>query len=150
MVSVLFFVLTLLIGSGMGFLTNDAKFSKHYLHRISRNNEQQRIFRNIMGKLIDTETNTIYSLDGQKQQGILSNAGPSADPSTKYLEDLACLEACYKCVEDYPLTTVRFFYWKIRKCFFFFRLFSARKRRPIIVDRCAIVLTVVLICQSTR
>jgi hypothetical protein len=94
----------------MSFLTNDAKFSKHYLHRISRNNEQQRIFRNIMGKLIDTETNTIYSLDGQKQQGILSNAGPSADPSTKYLEDLACLEACYKCVEDYPLTTVRFFY----------------------------------------
>jgi hypothetical protein len=96
----------------MSYLTNDVKYYKHHLHRIFPNNEQQqqRILRNIMGKLIDTETNTIYSLDGQKQQGILSNAGPSADPSTKYLEDLACLEACYKCVEDYPLTTVRFFY----------------------------------------
>ena len=27
-------------------------------------------------------------------------------PSTRSLENLACLEACYKCVEDYPLTSV--------------------------------------------
>lgn len=109
MVSVLFFFLTLLIGSSVGYLTNEAKFSKHHLHRISRNNEQQRVLRSIMGKLIDTESNTLYNLDGQKQQSIFSNAGTSADPSIRFLEDLACLEACYKCVEDYPLTTVRVF-----------------------------------------
>jgi hypothetical protein len=113
MVSVIFFSLTLLIGLSLGFLTNDVKYSKHHLHRVSRNNEQQRVLRSIMGKLIDTETNTIYRIEGQKQQGLSSaDIGTSASvgSSTRFLEDLACLEACYKCVEDYPLTTVRFFY----------------------------------------
>ena len=68
-----------------------------------------------MGKLIDTETNTIYSIDGQKQQGSSSNVGTSAasmsnGPSTRFIEDLACLEACYKCVEDYPVAMVRFIF----------------------------------------
>jgi hypothetical protein len=109
MVSILFFSLTLLISLSLGFLTNDVKFSKHHLHRISRNTEQQHILRSIMGKLIDTETNTIYRLDGQKQQDFLptdTGVSASVDSSTRFLEDLACLEACYKCVEDYPLMTV--------------------------------------------
>jgi len=68
MVSVFLLFLVLIIESGMGFLTNDVKFHhNHHLNRISRNNQQHRSLRDIMGKLIDTETNTIYSIDGQKQ-----------------------------------------------------------------------------------
>jgi hypothetical protein len=113
MTSVLFFFFVLLIGSSTAFLDKGVKYRHHHLNRISRNSEQQRALRNIMGKLIDTETNTIYSLDGHKQQGTSSNieataASMSIGPSTRFLEDLACLEACYKCVEDYPFITVSF------------------------------------------
>jgi hypothetical protein len=113
MVSIFVLFIALIVGSSMGFRTNDVKY--HHNNHLNRNNEQQqRLIRNIMGKLIDTETNTIYSIDGQKQQGLPSNTGIMAasmpiDLSTRFIEDLACLEACYKCVEDYPLTTVRFF-----------------------------------------
>jgi len=139
----------------MGFLTNDVKYQNHHFNRISRNNEQQRPIRNIMGKLIDTETNTIYSLDGQKQQGMPTNAGAMTasipiGPSTRFLEDLACLEACYKCVEDYPLAMVSFFFIDLIYEYDFCLLSSARRRQPITVAQCAIVLTVVLECQSKR
>jgi len=148
MVGVFLFFLILLVGSSMGYLSNDVKVHNHHFNRISRNNERHRPLRNIMGKLIDTETNTIYSIDGQKQQGT-SVASLSMDPSTKFSEDLACLEACYKCVEDYPLVTVRIFIDFIYK-YYSFSLSSARKKQPIIVVQCVIVLTVVLKCQSTR
>ena len=108
MVSILLPFLIFLIGSTMAFMPNGLTFSKSY-QRISRQHEQQnRALRNIMGKLFDTETNTIYNLDGQKNQGIpLNSAGSMAvGPSTRFIEDLACLEACYKCVEDYPQTAV--------------------------------------------
>ncbi len=75
-----------------------------------------------MGKLIDTETNTIYRLDGQKQQDFLptdTGVSASVDSSTRFLEDLACLEACYKCVEDYPLMTVWLLFDKWEESFFF-------------------------------
>lgn len=117
MVSALFFFLIFLTSSSMAF-KNDVKFPDHNLNRISRNTEQQRALRNLLGKLIDTETNTIYSLDGQKQHGSPPNtgtmaAGMSSIPSVKFLEDLACLEACYKCVEDYPLVLVGYFFFLI-------------------------------------
>ncbi len=151
MVSVFLFFLILLVSSSMGYLSNDVKFHNHHLNRISRNNERQRPLRNIMGKLIDTETNTIYSIDGQKQQGT-SVASLSMNPSTKFSEDLACLEACYKCVEDYPLVTVKVFFFFINFIYeyYLFSLSSARRKQPIIVVQCVIVLTVVLKCQSNR
>ncbi len=148
MVSTFLLLLILLVGSSIGYLANNAKFHNYHSNRITRNNERQRPVRNIMGKLIDTETNTIYSIDGQKQQGTSSNTGTSVaslsmNPSTKFSEDLACLEACYKCVEDYPLATVRIFIDFIYK-YYSFSLSSARRKQPIIVVQCVIVLTVVL------
>jgi len=112
MVSLPFLSLVMLVGMNMALIHNGVKLHKYHSNRISRNNEhQQRALRNIMGKLIDTETNTIYSIDGQKQQGISSNVGTTVASmsnglSTRFIDDLACLEACYKCVEDYPLTMV--------------------------------------------
>ena len=149
MVSLLLLFLISLIGSSMTFRADDL----NYFHRHARHNEQQqRVLRNILGKLIDTESNTIYNLDAQKQQGISSNTGASisAGPSTRVFEDLACLEACYKCVEDYPLTTVRSSLSLFFDADLFFRSFSARKKQPIIVDQCAIVRTVALVSQSNR
>lgn len=157
MVSIFVLFIALIVGSSMGFRTSDVKYHhKHHLNRLSRNSEQQQqhLIRNIMGKLIDTETNTIYSIDGQKQQGLPSNTGIMAasmpiDLSTRFIEDLACLEACYKCVEDYPLTTVRCFL--CTECVSsLILLFSVRKKQPIIVVQCAIVPTVVLECQLKK
>jgi hypothetical protein len=113
MVRYFLLIFILLVGSSIAFIHNNVILPNHRLTRSSRNHEQQRNLRNIMGKLFDTETNTIYSIDGQKQQGSSSNTEAAAASmpvglSTRYLEDLACLEACYKCVEDYPLNTVSF------------------------------------------
>ena len=110
MVSILLPFLVFLIGSAMSLMPNDLTYSKSF-QRISRQHHPEqpnRAFRNIMGKLFDTETNTIYNLDGQKHQGTPINptGSMSVGPSTRFMEDLACLEACYKCVEDYPLTAV--------------------------------------------
>jgi hypothetical protein len=144
----------MLAGLSVALISSDMKHRNHRLNRLSRNSDQQRILRNIMGKLIDTETNTIYSIDGQKQQGMSSNSGAALTDmgsisSTKLLEDLACLEACYRCVEDYPMTNVNFLPIKQNK-YYLFSISSARKKQPIIVDQCAIVLTAVLAYQSTR
>ena len=113
MVNLLLILFVILLGSSVAFTRNDIKLNNRNSRRISRNIEHQRPLRTMMGKLIDTETNTIYTVDGQKQQGTSSNTGAAAEalavgPSTRFLEDLACLEACYKCVEDYPLATVNF------------------------------------------
>lgn len=110
MVSILLPFLVFLIGSAMSLMPNDLTYSKSF-QRISRQHHPEqpnRAFRNIIGKLFDTETNTIYNLDGQKHQGTPLNptGSMSVGPSTRFMEDLACLEACYKCVEDYPLTAV--------------------------------------------
>ncbi|CAF1284508.1 unnamed protein product [Adineta steineri] len=111
MVCLFYLSLVMLIGMNMAFIHNDIKFQKHHMNRLFRSNEEQRALRNIMGKLIDTETNTIYSIDGQKQHGSSSSNVAKSDASTsiglspRFIEDLACLEACYKCVEDYPFAS---------------------------------------------
>ncbi|UJR22704.1 hypothetical protein I4U23_025740 [Adineta vaga] len=90
MVSFFFLSIIVFAGVNWAFTTNDVKMNRHHLNRLSRSNDQQRTIRNIM--------------DGQKQQGLSSVVPMSNEPSSRYLEDLACLEACYKCVEDYPVT----------------------------------------------
>lgn len=76
--------------------------SEYPSHQISRYNEHQRRFlRNLMGKLIDTHTSTIYNVEGQRQHST------ATVPSSKFIEDLACLEACYTCVEEFPVISVR-------------------------------------------
>ncbi len=108
MVSFFLLLSVMLVGSSIAYIHNDGKLNpSHRLNRIYRHNEYQRKLRNIMGKIFDTDTNTIYSIEGQKQQAAASLAPGLSD---KNLEDLACLTACYTCVEDYPLTTVSFCY----------------------------------------
>ena len=114
MVSLCLFSFVMFISMSMASVKSDARPHQQYLKRMSRHSgqQQQRYFRHIMGKLIDTETNTIYNIDGQKQFGTPVNADAVDDSSVvtggtgKYYEDLACLEACYKCVEDFPVTAV--------------------------------------------
>ncbi|CAF1591710.1 unnamed protein product [Adineta ricciae] len=97
MVSFFCLSIVMLVGVNMVFTTNDVKFNKHHLNRFSRNNDHQRPIRTILGKLFDLETNTIYNIDGQKQQG---SSPMSHEPSARDIEDFACLEACFICVED--------------------------------------------------
>ena len=70
-----------------------------------------------MGKLIDTESNAIYTIDGQKQPDAAPiNPEPSPSVSAPIIpsihptrEEIACLAACHSCVEDYPIGNVDWF-----------------------------------------
>ena len=92
MASVLLRSLVMLIGLSVA-LTTIA-----YPRRISRNKEYQRRLGQIADKLIDAHADAVDSNEGAKQP-------PGTSPK-RYMEELACLEACYKCVEDYPRTAV--------------------------------------------
>jgi hypothetical protein len=108
----------LLIGLSMALAKNQWQF-RHLQKQLSRNNQQSRIVRNLMGKLIDTDTNTIYTVDGQKQEDKPSNSDATTSPTTvpsaavpklvhalPNLEETACIAACHACIEDYTLETV--------------------------------------------
>jgi hypothetical protein len=103
------------INLSLALINNDVRFrhqQQQHVKRLSRDLEQNRHIRHIMGKLIDTDTNTIYNIEGQKQMSPLSmhldvnDESVGTDMSNPHYEDLACLEACYKCVEDYPVLAV--------------------------------------------
>jgi len=108
MIRLSLFISVLLIGLSMAIAKNDVKFSNIFQKRFSRNNQPVRTLRNLMGKLIDTETNTIYTVEGQKE------LNPGATPITAQLplnappksDQIACLAACHSCVEDYSLESV--------------------------------------------
>ncbi|CAF3725423.1 unnamed protein product [Rotaria sordida] len=98
----------MLIGLSIVIAKNDIKFRNIQQKRFSRSNEHTHTLRNLLGKLVDSETDTVYTIDGQKQQGTQWNGGettveslsPSPPPSP---EEIACLAACQYCVEDYPI-----------------------------------------------
>ncbi|CAF2355861.1 unnamed protein product [Rotaria sp. Silwood2] len=98
----------MLIGLSIVIVKSDVKFRNIQHKRFSRSNEQIRTLRNLVGKLVDSETNAVYTMDGKKQQGIPWNSGattvvplsPSPPPTP---EEIACLAACQSCVEDYPI-----------------------------------------------
>ncbi|CAF4344430.1 unnamed protein product [Rotaria socialis] len=103
-----FFIFIVLIGLSIVIARNDVKFRNVYQKRFARNNDHARSLRNLVGKLVDTETNTIYSVDGHRQQGMPWNSGtttaasvaPSSPPSS---EQIACLSACQQCVEEHQI-----------------------------------------------
>jgi hypothetical protein len=109
MIRLSLFIPVLLIGLSMAIVKNDVKFSNIFQKRVSRNNQPLRTLRNLMGKLIDTDTNTIYTVEGQKELDpgattpitaqLTLNAPPKSD-------QIACLAACHSCVEDYSLESV--------------------------------------------
>lgn len=66
-----------------------------------------RTLRNLMGKLIDTETNTMYNIDGEKEQEISLNndvtttttpSAPVVPEAPVVFGEIACLAACHSCV----------------------------------------------------
>lgn len=109
MIRLSLFISVLLIGLSMVIAKNDLEFSNIFQKRFFRNNEQMRTSRNLMGKLIDTETNTIYTVNGEKELNsdattltttqLTLNAPPNTD-------EIACLAACHSCVEDYSFESV--------------------------------------------
>jgi hypothetical protein len=128
MVRLPLFALFLLIGLSMIIAKHDVKFRKIHQKRFSRNNEQTRTLRNLVGKLIDTETNLIYNVDGQKHQDAQSDSALTPVTSVAPIlipnhEEIACLAACHSCIEDYPIGIVSFPFIKtlfcIKKYFFF-------------------------------
>lgn len=103
-----FLTLVLLIALSMSMAENDIKFRNINQKRLSRSIAQIRSLRNLVGKLIDTETNVIYNMDGQKQQDTSMHVGATTVPPLAHnlspnLEEIACLAACNSCVEDYPI-----------------------------------------------
>ena len=156
MVRLSLFTFVFLIGLSMIIAKNDLKFRKNQQKRFAQNNEQTRTLRNLVGKLIDTETNILYNVDGQKLQDLplKSDVTTTVVPLTKILipsqEEIACLAACNSCVEEYSLENVKFYSIKISFYFKTLLFSSARREQPIIVVLCVIVLTVVFACQSIR
>jgi hypothetical protein len=112
MVHLSLFTFILFIGLSMVIAKNDVKFRNTYQNRFSQNNEQRRNLRNLMGKLIDTEANTIYNVDGQKQHGTpldsdaTSTKTPLAAISLPKQEEIACVSACHSCLEAYSIVSV--------------------------------------------
>ncbi|CAF1129420.1 unnamed protein product [Rotaria magnacalcarata] len=100
-----FFICVVLIGLSIVIARNDVKFRNLHQNRFARNNDHSRSLRNLVGKLVDTDTNTIYSVDGHRQQDIPRNSGTTtvasvAPISPPSYEQIACLSACQQCVEE--------------------------------------------------
>jgi len=55
-----------------------------------------------------------------RNKQVTAGASMSTGSSIRYLEDLACLEACFRCVEDYPLAIVIFFCIDLIDEYYFF------------------------------
>ena len=98
-----------LIGLSIVLAKDDMKFRNLHQKRFSRNAEHTLNLRSLIGKLVDTETNTVYSVDGHRQHetpwnsGTTTSATPSAPNAPPNPEEIACLAACQSCVEEYPI-----------------------------------------------
>ena len=141
------FICVLLIGLSIVMAKSNWNFRGTQQGRLFRNNGQMRTLRNLMGNLIDTDTNTIYKIEGQKQQDIpinpdmtTTNTVPIFRPKFPQLEETACIAACHSCVEDESLAGVSLFYFNhcVLTQTSFFR---TRKKQRTIVVQCVIVLT---------
>jgi hypothetical protein len=115
MIRLSLFTCVFLIGLSMATAKNELKFRNIHQKRFSRHDEQIRLLRNLMGKLIDTETKTIYTVDGEKQPEIpwdtdatttMVVPAPLAINAPPNHEEIACLAACHSCVEDYPMVSI--------------------------------------------
>ena len=91
MVSFVLSSLLMCISLTMALPPNDIRPDQTSLKRLARNVDQHYL-RQFLGKVLDDEKPHFH---------------PNDDSVTlKYFEDSACLEACYKCVEDYPAVAV--------------------------------------------
>lgn len=143
MIRLSLFTFGLFIGLSMVIAKTDVKFRHIHQKRFSRNSEhqqhqQQRTLRNLMGKLIDTETNVIYNVDGEKFKDISLNSDAATITTTATTsimhnevpnhEQIACLAACHSCVEEFFLESVSVLFIKLMFYYQSFLLFQRKKR----------------------
>jgi len=114
MIRLFLFTFIVFVGLSMAIAKSDVQFRNIHQKRFSRNTERAHSLRNLMGKLIDSETNNIYTMEGQKQYDIPLNSEAAATTTAPPLalnvvpkrEEIACLAACHSCVADYSLESV--------------------------------------------
>jgi hypothetical protein len=110
-----FSLLTLLFLLGLSVIIakSNAKHGHAFQKRAIRKTEQFRQLRHLMGTLVDTETDAVFNINGQKQSETSINkdvTSPVSAPAMPAVhasrEEIACLAACHACVEDYPINHV--------------------------------------------
>jgi hypothetical protein len=77
-----------------------------------------------------------------------TTAFKAKDSSPTAIELFACLEACYICMEDYPVVSISLSSTRCNNFSLFF--FNSRQNQTITVGQCAIVLIAVFTHQSKR
>ncbi|UJR26338.1 hypothetical protein I4U23_007674 [Adineta vaga] len=102
------FTFIIFIGLSMVIAKSEVKFRHHQQKRFARNNEPARTLRNLIGNLIDTEANIVYTIDGQKQvntpvhsDATTTTVSPLAAVSAPKQEEMACLAACHSCLQGF-------------------------------------------------
>ncbi|CAF1201125.1 unnamed protein product [Adineta steineri] len=111
MVRLSLFTCLVFIGLSMVIAKNEVKFRHNNQKRLSRNNEQFRGLRSLIGELIDTEANAIYNLDGQKKQFLPLNSDESSTMASSApihlpkQSEMACLAACHTCLEGQSIVS---------------------------------------------
>lgn len=92
-----------------------SKYANNFRKRSFLHYDSLRSARNLVGKIIDTETNTIYNIDGQKQNEpqVIDVPAPTIEEALPFIpsthptrEQIACLAACHACIEEYPVDNV--------------------------------------------
>lgn len=112
MIRLSFFISILFVGLSMAIARNAWKSPHLHQKRSSTNKEQTHHLRQLMGNLIDTDTNIEYAMSGHKQDAISSNldmttrATSKDHPALAYFQETACIAACNMCVEEHPLEKV--------------------------------------------
>jgi hypothetical protein len=107
-----FCILVMFICLSVVIAKTEVKFRHHHQKRFAPSNEPIRTLRNLIGKLIDTEANTIYTIDGQKQvdaPAIIESTttmAPFAPVAAPKQEEMACLAACHSCLQGFPVLSV--------------------------------------------
>ena len=112
MIRLSFFISIVLVGLSMAIARNTWKYPHVHEKQFSSNKEQTRSLRQLMGKLIDTDTNTMYALNGEKQDDtpvgidLTTRATSKVHPTPAQAQEIACIAACNFCVEEHPLEKV--------------------------------------------
>lgn len=112
MIRLSFFISILLVGLSMAIARSAWKSPHLHQKRLSPYKDQTRSLRQLMGKLIDTDTNTMYALNGEKQDDtpasidLTTRATSKVHPTPAQAQEIACIAACNFCVEEHPLEKV--------------------------------------------
>lgn len=108
-------IVVLFLGLSSILGKSHSKYANIARKRSVSHHESLRTARHLVGQLIDTETNTIYNVDGQKQRDaqVINVPAPTIEEDLPFIpnthptrEQIACLAACHACIEEYPVINV--------------------------------------------